>query len=224
MIDPTLFAVGEGFGRPEQILAIVGGAAVGAFVFGLIAQLMSRWLTTKKLPPFPTNTIRGVGGVLLGLLTAMWVWQDGGWGPGGLGGPGNADGTGAGDVKPDSDKGPPKDEREASKDPSKPPDKGQPAPPEMVLRIEVLTDSALSEYDKGEGRYYKVEGDEVKHPRTLPEMRDYIRKRIDDKPPLRRLDIVTRPDSPDKSAARVSRLREAVAGLAPDLNVEYPPR
>ena len=224
MIDPTLFAVGEGFGKPQQILAIVGGAAVGAFVFGLIAQLMSRWLTTKPLPPFPTNTIRFVGGVLAGLLTAMWVWQGGGWGPGGLGGPGTTDGTGPGDVKPEADKGPPKDEHEASKDPSKPPDKGQPAPPETVLRMEGFADSALSEYDRSEGRYYKIEGDDVTHPRTLSEMREYIRKRIDDKPPLRRLDIVTRENSPDKSSARMTRLRETITSMAPDLNVEYPPR
>jgi hypothetical protein len=223
MIDPTLFAVGEGFGKPEQILAIVGGAAVGAFVFGLIAQLMSRWLTTKPLPPFPTNTIRLVGGVLVGLLTAMWVWQGGGWGPGGLGGPGTTEGPGASQAKPDAGNAPTK-EPEASKEQSKPPDKERFAPPETVLRIEVLEDAALSAYDKGEGRYYKIEGDDAKHPRTSTEMHDYIRKRLDDKPPLQRLDIVTGPDSPDKSAGRVKQLRAVIVGLAPDLKVEYPPR
>lgn len=222
-MNTTLFAVGEGFGKPEQILAIVGGAAVGAFVFGLIAQLMTRWLTTKPLPPFPTNTIRLVGAMLVGLLTAMWVWQGGGWGPGGLGGPGNSTGTGADQTKTDVGAAPTK-EQEASKDPNKPLDKGPAAPPETVLRIEALPDSALSAYEKGEERYYKVEGDDATHPRTLKEMTDFIRKRLDDKPPLRRLDIVTRPDSPDKSAARVSRLRGVITALAPDLNVEYPPR
>jgi hypothetical protein len=38
------------------------------------------------------------------------------------------------------------------------------------------------------------------------------------------LDIVTRADSPDKSAGRVKQLGDTVAGLAPGLNVEYPPR
>ncbi len=223
MIDPTLFAVGEGFGKPEQILAIVGGAAVGAFLFGLIAQLLSRWLTTKPLPPFPTNTIRGVGGVLVGLLTAMWVWQGGGWGPGGLGGTGTTDGTGVGDVKPDSTNGATK-EPEKSKEINPSPDKGQPAPLETVLRIEALPDSALSDYDKSEDRFYMVEGDDAKHRRTLAEMRDYIHKRLDDKPPLRRLDIVTRAESPDWTSARVVRLREVIASLAPNLNVERPPR
>ena len=69
-----------------------------------------------------------------------------------------------------------------------------------------------------------MEGDDAKHRRTLKEMTEFIRKRLDDKPPLRRLDIVTRPDSPDKSAARVSKLRGVITALAPDLNVEYPPR
>ena len=223
MVEPTLFAVGEGFGKPQQILAIVGGAAVGAFVFGLIAQLLTRWLTTKPMPPFAVNTIRLVGAVLFGLLTAMWVWQGGGWGPGGLGGPGNSEGTGVGDVKHDADNGTTK-EPEASQEPSKAPDKEQRAPAEAVLRIEALPDSALTDYDKGEQRYYKVEGEDAPHPHTLVEMRDLIRKRIDDKPPLRRLDIVTRPNSPARDAGRVSRLRDVITSLAPDLNVEYPPR
>lgn len=222
MIDPTLFAVMVSFGKPEQILAIVGGAAVGALVLGLIAQIMTRWLTTKKMPPFATNTIRLVGAVLFGLLTAMWVWQGGGWGPGGLGGQGSNDGTGAGDVKPDATKA--TKEPEKSKELSQAPNKNQPTPPETVLRIDVLSDPELSDYDKSEGRYYKVEGDDAAHPHTLVEMREIIRKRIGDNPPLRRLDIVTRPDSPDKSTARVSKLREVIRGLAPDLNVEYPPR
>ena len=40
---------------------IVGGAAVGAFGSGLIAQLTTRWLTMKKLPPLPTTVMRGAG-------------------------------------------------------------------------------------------------------------------------------------------------------------------
>jgi len=223
MINPTILALWESLGHPEKMLAILGGAAVGAFGSGFLAQMLSRAMTTRKLPPFPTQMIRCVGGVALGILTAMWIWQGGGWGPGGNGGQGTTDGTGAGDVKPATDKGP-TNEPETATEPIKPPDKGQPAPPETVLRIETLPDSALSAYDKGEGRYYKIEGDDAQHPHTLTEMRDFIRKRLDDKPPLRRLDIVTRADSPDKSAARVSRLREAVAGMAPELNVEYPPR
>jgi hypothetical protein len=223
MMNPTVLALWESLGHPEQILAILGGAAVGAFGSGFLAQMLARGMTTQKLPPFPTQMIRCVGGVALGILTAMWIWQGGGWGPGGQGGPGTTEGTGAGDVKPETDKGPTK-EPETTTEPGKPLDKGQSAPPETVLRIEALPDSALSEYDRSEGRYYKVEGDDAKHPHTLKEMTDFIRKRLDDKPPLRRLDIVTRESSPDRTSARVIRLREVVAGMAPDLNVEYPPR
>jgi hypothetical protein len=223
MVNPTMFALWESLGHPEKILAILGGAAVGAFGSGFLAQMLSRAMTTRKLPPLPTTAIRCVGGVALGILTAMWIWQGGGWGPGGAGGPGTTEGTDAGNAKSETDKGPTK-APETSTEPSKPPDKGQPAPPETVLRIEALPDSALSPYDKGEGRYYKVEGEDAQHPHTLKEMTDFIRKRLDDKPPLRRLDIVTRADSPDKSAGRVKQLREMITGLAPNLNVEYPPR
>jgi hypothetical protein len=222
MIKPTLFAVWESLGHPEKILAILGGAAVGAFLSGLLAQMLSRWMTTKKLPPFPTQVIRFVGGVALGILTAMWIWQGGGWGPGGLGGPGTTDGTG-GETKSDAKNGATK-EPEKSKEAGQSPDKGQPAPPEAVFRMEALPDSALTDYDKGEMRFYKVEGEEAPHPHTLVEMRDLLRKRLDAQPPLRRLDIVTRPDSPDKTSARVLRLRDVISSLAPGLNVEYPPR
>jgi hypothetical protein len=223
MINPTVLALWESLGHPEKILAILGGAAVGAFGSGFLAQMLSRAMTTRKLPPLPTTAIRCAGGVALGILTAMWIWQGGGWGPGGLGGPGTTEGPGASQAKPDAGNAPTK-EPEASKEQSKPPDKERFAPPETVLRIEVLEDAALSAYDKGEGRYYKIEGDDAKHPRTLTEMHDYIRKRLDDKPPLQRLDIVTGPDSPDKSAGRVKQLRAVIVGLAPDLKVEYPPR
>ena len=77
--------------KPVLLLATLGGAAAGAVGSGLIAQLTTRWLTMKKLPPLPTAVARGAGGLALGLLTALWVWQGGGGsgGPGGVGVPGN---------------------------------------------------------------------------------------------------------------------------------------
>src|ERR1700676_2099991 len=85
--------------KPVLLLATLGGAAAGAVGSGLAAQLTTRWLTMKKVPPLPTALARGVGGLALGLLTGLWVWQGGG-GPGGPGGPGGIGGSGTGATQP----------------------------------------------------------------------------------------------------------------------------
>ena len=232
MTGATLLAAWENFGKPEQILAIVGGAAVGAVGAGLLAQLLCRWMTTRKLPPGPTMVVRAIGGIVLGLLTAMWVWQGGGWGPFGPGGPGGHDNAGPGPAKPEANKPPEASPNKNSTDtqPQPPPEKETPTPPESVLRVEVLTDDALRKLPGGDEavqdkREYRVESDDPKSLHTLDEMREVVRKRLSDKPPLLRLDIVLRPGaSPDRTAGRVTQLRNMVAELAPNLTVEYPPR
>ena len=125
-----------GLGQPVQLLAIVGGAAVGAFGSGLLAQGMTRWMTMKSLPRLPTMIVRGLGGVVLGLVTAMFVWQGGTWGPGGPGGAGNPGANGTGDATDQN-----KDVAAVAPDDAKDKTTSQdanPPPPESVLRLEVL--------------------------------------------------------------------------------------
>ena len=186
----------------EQVLMIVGGAAVGAFGSGLIAQLTTRSLTTKKLPPLPTTVIRGLGGVALGVLTAMCLWH----GVGGLGfGGGNGvgiPGNGPGETKTDTDKSQAKAPEEATDKDKASSDEANPPSPESVLRLEVLTDDAVRKLPEGqqalnEHRYYRLDGD--KNLLTLADLRRVIEKRVGDKPPLQRLDVVTGANSPDKS-------------------------
>src|SRR5207245_56874 len=67
-------------------LAILGGAAFGAFLIGAIGQFATRLLTSKKLPVWGVRTLRLLGGVVGGWLIALWVLSSGGSGPGGSGG------------------------------------------------------------------------------------------------------------------------------------------
>ncbi len=70
--------VAANVGQPVEWLAIAGGAAVGAFVCGLAAQLLCRGTTGKKLPPLPLLSVRILGGVVAGVITAMCVLNGGG--------------------------------------------------------------------------------------------------------------------------------------------------
>lgn len=211
----------------EQVLMIVGGAAVGAFGSGLIAQLTTRSLTTKKLPPLPTTVIRSLGGVALGVLTAMCLWHGaGGWGLGGGNGNGVSAGNGAGETKTEADKSQAKAPEGATDKNKGSSDEANPPSPESVLRMEVLTDDAVRKLDGqqavNEHRYYRLEDRDAKNLQTLAELRQVIEKHVGDKPPLQRLDVVTRADSPDKSAARVEQVRQLASDYR--LKVEFPPR
>ena len=210
---------------PKQALMVVGGAAVGALGLGLFAQLMTRWLTMKKLPTTPTNVARGAGGLALGVLTALWVWQGGGWGLGGAGGtglPGNGPGTG--ETKPEEDKAPANVANETTDKDKTAPNEANPPAAESVLRLEVLTDEAARKLDGQQAidqqRYYRIEN--TKDLKNLAGLRELIEKRREDKPPLQRLDVVTRPDSPDKTAPRTEQVRAVAHDFG--LRVEFPPR
>ena len=206
-------------GQPVHLLAIVGGAAVGAFGSGLLAQGLTRWMTMKSLPRLPTMVVRGLGGVVLGLLTAMWVWQGGSWGPGGPGGAGNA-GVGNGDATdPNKDVAAVSPDDAKDKDKTAPQDENPP-PPGSVLRLEVLTDQAAGAEAVRQQRFFRVQGE--KELMDQAALRELIGKRMKGDPPLQRLDIVTRPDSPDKSSARVEQIRLWASDSG--LKVEFPPR
>src|SRR5690349_3859821 len=80
-----------------KILAVVGGGVLGGLAMGLLAQLLTRAFTTKKLPPWPVFTVRLLGGVICGWLVALWLFGGGGAGIGGTGGWGFGSGSGRGD-------------------------------------------------------------------------------------------------------------------------------
>jgi hypothetical protein len=205
VIGHTLFAwMPENVGKPEQWLAVIGGAALGAFVVGLTAQLLSRWLTTRKLPPWAVNTLRVLGAVALGLLTAMWVWNGGGWGLFGPGGPGGPGGT-------DKDGHTSRDKPTADKDKGGSSNTDEDPPPPVggeAVRVAVLSNEAVEKRMGKKGvdqkSFYRLSGkDELL---TLGELADSLKKQIADRP-LKRIDIdLTQPGSPAQGTERVGEL------------------
>src|SRR5436305_1007491 len=69
-----------------KVLAVVGGAAVGALVVGLLVQLAARALSRREVPPWALTFVRLLGAVAAGL--AVWLLAFGPPGAGGLGGGG----------------------------------------------------------------------------------------------------------------------------------------
>jgi hypothetical protein len=214
-------ALPDAAGFVVKALAVVGGAVLGGLLVGLFAQLLVRAFTGKSLPPFPRWLLRVLGGILIGWLVALFVFGGGGPGLGGLGGWGFGSGTGGGESKDSEIK---KDT--TSKDPTPPKDAGSGAATERVLRVEVLTDPAVEKALGKEGverqRYYRIEGTAANDLLTLDTLKERIRERLKKQPPLERLDVVTREDSPDKDVPRVAELRHWAE--AQKIKVEFPPR
>lgn len=209
----------EVLSKPVLLLATLGGAAAGAIGSGLVAQLMTRWLTLKKLPPLPTAMARGAGGLALGLLTALWVWQGGG-GSGGPAGPGGIGGSGTGETKSEPAT-PPAGVADETRDKDKTSlDNADPPSPESVLRLEVLGNDDVRKQGGQQAvdqkRYYRVEGEtDLKN---MEDLRKLIQKRRE-KSPLQALYVETRENDPAEKAARSGQLRTLAADFG--LKVEF---
>ncbi len=186
------------FGQPVEWLAIAGGAALGAFVCGVATQLLCRWTTGKKLPPFPLLTVRILGGVAAGVVTAMLVLNGGGngWWP--FGGPGGA-GDHAGQTPNNGQKPEQPTLADTNPAPAVPPDKENPAPTpsENTMRVDVMTLEMLDEPAKSQaraGRPYRLpESPDPKALHTLKEVEDAVQERLGKQPPLQLL-VVTGPN------------------------------
>ena len=193
------------YGQPMALLAIAGGAALGALASGVAAQLLTRGMTTRKLPTFAKYGARGVGGVVVGLLTALWVFQGGGGGPGGPGpgGPGQPSEADHGPVQPAPDD-----------HPAATPDKDKTTSPtsENTMHVQVLNDPAVEKADPqalAQQRYYRLpESADPKALHTLDEVKEAIEQRRKKQPPLEYLVIV----GPDKTAGRVALLQQWAEG------------
>ncbi len=203
--------VAVGFGQPVEWLAIAGGAALGVLICGLAAQLLCRSTTSKKLPPFPLLTVRILGGVVAGVLTAMCLLSGGGnglWPFGGPGGTGDHTGpTANSDQKPN----PPTSADVNPAPPVTPPEKENPTPPtpDNSIRVEVLTPGMLDEPARSqalaERRHYRLpDSTDPKALHTLEEVEDAINTRRQKQPPLQHLFLI----GPDRTAGWVAPLQQ----------------
>jgi hypothetical protein len=181
-------------------LAVAGGAAGGGLGLGLLAQLLMRALTIRKPPRWSVLVVRLLGGMVCGWLVALWLFGGGGPGIGGMGGwfsGGGAD-TGNGEKAGEVSK---KDSDGKMSDGTKQMQAGE------TLRIEVLGRAALSEPDIRAERWYRIETAEGPRLLTFAEVKEAIKKRQKEQPPLRRIEIVLYKDSPDERVPLVSQLR-----------------
>jgi hypothetical protein len=194
----------QNLGTLEKALAVLGGAVLGGFVIGLFVQLLVRALTARKLPRWPLLAVRLLGALLTGWLVALWVFGGAGPGLGGSGGWGFGSGTGAGQgttPQPGAVEQGPTPEKKPGAEPT-------PAGPDS-LRVEILGDAAL-EKSAGAGfdhdRRYRVEGKDGPRLLGFDELKEFVKQRQKQQPPLRRIEIVLYEDSPAPGVPLVSRL------------------
>jgi len=188
----------------EKILAVIGGAVLGALVAGLLAQLVTRAMTMQKMPRWSIIVIRLLGGVIGGWLVAWVLGFGGGSGYGGSGGwwPGSGQGQGpdAKEVaKKEGDNGKHKGDGETPRD--------------ETMRIEVLGSAALPEGYSSKQRLYRLDQGPEAELLNFADVRDAIKKRQAQQPPLRRIEIVLYKDSPEEHLPVVAILQAWCSAL-----------
>lgn len=196
----VLAQAGEKILLAEKILAVVGGAVMGGLLIGFLTQLLTRAFTAQKLPRWSQLTVRLLGAVIGGWLVALWVLGGGGAGFGGAGGWGLGSGPGSGQGEKIAEISKKGDREKENGNESK-------APTTESMRIEVLGRAALSESDVRAERWYRIETGQGWRLRTFAEIKEAIKDRQQEQPPLSRIEIVLYKDSPDKQLPVVSQLR-----------------
>lgn len=201
MLGP-LWAEGDTLSGPVKVLAILGGAVVGALVVGFLTGLAVRGLTTRKMPLWARNVMRILGAVVGGWLVALWLFGGGGPGVGGTGGLGLGSGSGKG---PTTEKG--------SGSGTSPTTHKRPGDTDGAsLRVEVLGPDPLRKLAGGKqpdlNQCYRVEAPEGPRLLTFERLKTFINERKMQPPPLRRLTVVLYKDSPVENRPVVTKLTE----------------
>ncbi len=202
-----------------KLLAVAGGALIGGLLVGLLTGAAVRGLTARKMAPWARNIMRLLGAVAGGWLVALWLLAGGGWEIGGPGGLGIGSGSGRG----------PSTQRHEARDTSPSTRSlaatGENARFEESLRIEVLGPAPLRKLAGGKEpnlqRPYRVEGQMM----SLAEIKDLIRKRRLQEPPLRHVVLVLYNDSPARDRPVVYDLADWAGAVVAEgrdkLKVDY---
>lgn len=149
-------------GLVVRVLAVAGGAALGAFVVGFIVRLAGRFLTSRPVPRPVMMALRLLGAFAFGLAVWLWLFGPGGPGWGGSGGLFGAGGRGNGQA-PDS-AAEPTDRNQTSRAAVRA------ATPAETLRVVILPGPVQNE------RVYRIEGD--REPRNLSELKAALEERL----------------------------------------------
>jgi hypothetical protein len=163
--------------RVIKLLAVLGGAFLGALFSGLFVQLMVRGWLKKQVPHVILTGVRTVGALAVGGVVWLFAFSGGGggtgWLPGGSGGP--ASGDAGGPVVADRDT--------ARHKPEEKPHVTDLTPPKSeVIRVEMLG----GERYHNDQRFYRIDDKRF----TLSELLDELQKRREAQPALKGIDIV----------------------------------
>jgi hypothetical protein len=138
-------------------LAVGGAFLVGYVLTWLIAKMLDRSLTAGKSPPTVHKTVRVLGGLLLAVIAAIFLFGPGGDGLGFGGGPGDGRGQGTGEGKGGGDATHPTQPISTDVKPAEP-SKGEAVPPEQRVRVTMLGGE-----DVKDERFYLLDDDRTAH-------------------------------------------------------------
>jgi len=165
-----------------KILAVAGGAAVGAIGGGLLLRLIAKVSFGRKAPHIPLRVVQALGATGLGVVVYCLAFRTGG---SGLGGDGLSLGGNQGtSLSADTDA--PKTNQELTKTKIVP---DSSAPESKIMRIEMLGGLRV----QGD-KFYRLEGET--EPRNLGQLQQALRsEKQGDKLGLGRIEIVIYEDS-----------------------------
>jgi hypothetical protein len=181
-----------------NILAVVGGFFLGAWLSGWLLQRLTGMLAAKKPYPAVLWVFRLVGGVALAWVVALFVFGKGGlFGLGGGGGPGT--GPGDKDGKPSAVNGTEGDHKGKKNG-------GTTDENKKTLRVEVL--GKVNGEPILTGRFYRIKDEQEMH--NLNEVLARIDKLTVETPPLKKVEIILYKNSPAPDRPAVADLQSEV--------------
>lgn len=183
-----------------KLLAVVGGVAVGAIFFDLLARGLARWFLAKTLPRPAKIMTRIFGGGLVGGLIFLWMFAGGDGGFGGSGGGWMPFGQGGGKGNTNANSSGGKDKESKGKGSAEP------------LRIHVLGGKRVVDQ-----RFYVIDNEQ---PRTLSELRSILLDRQHKNPDWKEIEILIYTDSVDRDNPAVTDVEKFARenGLTPKLS------
>ncbi|MBY0525532.1 MAG: hypothetical protein K2R98_19160 [Gemmataceae bacterium] len=193
-----------------KVLAVAGGAAVGAFAVGGLVQLIVRLTVRRPVPRAVLTPVRLLGAVAVGLAVWLFVFGSGGGGLGGSGWGFGGKGSGSGNNGTGTTQPGPAGSSMKERPSTAPVDRTQ------VVRIEMLGGKRY----KNDDRYYLWESD--KEPLTLLEVRKRLESAKERTPPVKAIEIVILEDSVSEKSPAVEQLRQLAGEHRLDLKVTTP--
>ncbi len=215
MTEAAVWASAGGWLNPANlgqlvvnVLAVAGGAAVGAFGSGWLLRLISRWLSARPAPKWAVQGVRVLGGITLAVLVGLFVFGSGG-GRFGLGGDGGGFfGAGKGDAT-----GPTGREGPTGKEAA--PTASDPVATGGELRVEVLGGANPSDV------LFRVQGKQERH--TPEQLIGLLAAGKGGQPPLTGLTLVIYKDSPSADVPQVQQVRKWAKEHGLAVSTDEPP-